>query len=443
MRIIGNLLVTSTLGLLTVAISSAQEVQELTAAESVRQGLERNPRLRAALAEAAAAREVQREARGTLLPRVRSQAGYTRLGGEIPRGEFLIPGLDTAVTILPIEVNRYHTELSVEQPLFTGFRLQNRIRSAGHEAAAAALMAEQEAANVAFDIRSAYWSLTSAVAVRETLEGALTQVEEHVRNVAARVEAGTALGGELLTAQTRRSEVMLEQVEAENAVRLAQLELSRLVGLPLGTQVRPVEAPEADPAPLELEVLTARVIEVRPELTALDEQLRSLRAQLDISRGSRLPEVAFTGRYVYSRPNPYAFTEQDQFRGTWEAGIALQWGIWEGGQRQAQLRQLRARVQAAEARYAQAREQVAVEVARQYLESVRAAEAIRVAELNVRDAEETFRVVQQQFQEGVALSAQVLDAELALRAARSRRARALADQAIARAALLQAGGEVW
>jgi outer membrane protein TolC len=51
--------------------------------------------------------------------------------------------------------------------------------------------------------------------------------------------------------------------------------------------------------------------------------------------------------------------------------------------------------------------------------------------------------VQQQFQEGVALSSQVLDAELALRAARSRHARALADQAIAGAALLQVEGEVW
>jgi outer membrane protein len=443
MRIIGILFVSSTLASVTLGPAGAQEVQELTATESVRLGLERNPRLQAALAEAAAAREVQREARGALLPRVRSQIGYTRLGGEIPRGEFMIPGLDTAITILPIEVNRYHTELSVEQPLFTGFRLQNRVRSAGHEAAAAALMAEQEAADVAFEIRRAYWSLTSAVAVRETLDGALVQVEEHVRNVTTRVEAGAALAGELLTAQTRRSEVMLERVEAENAVRLAQLELSRLIGLPLGTQVRPVEDRESETKPFELEALTARAVEARPELSALSEQLRSLRAQLDISRGSRLPEVAFTGRYVYSRPNPYAFTEQDQFRGTWEAGIALQWGIWEGGQRQAQVRQLRARVQAAEARLAQAREQVAVEVARHYLESVRAAEAIEVAELNVRGAEETFRVVQQQFEEGVALSSQVLDAELALRAARSRHARALADQAIAGAALLQVEGEVW
>ena len=83
-----------------------------------------------------------------------------------------------------------------------------------------------------------------------------------------------------------------------------------------------------------------------------------------------------------------------------------------------------------------------VEVTRQVLEVRRATEAVDVAGRSVRSAEETFRVAGEQFAEGAALSADVLDAEQALRRARARQVRALADYAIARAALLASEGRV-
>jgi hypothetical protein len=98
-------------------------VQEITPEQAVRMGLEASPRVRAAESEAAAARARHREARGGLLPVLAAQGGYTRLGGDLPDDlEFTIPGLDQTFSILPIERDRYTTELSFEQPLFTGGR---------------------------------------------------------------------------------------------------------------------------------------------------------------------------------------------------------------------------------------------------------------------------------------------------------------------------------
>jgi outer membrane protein len=108
----------------------------------------------------------------------------------------------------------------------------------------------------------------------------------------------------------------------------------------------------------------------------------------------------------------------------------------------AQTAEARARLDAAEARLADAREEVAVDVARRHLEVLRTRAAVDAAAQNVREAEESFRVVQQQFAEGAALSAEVLDAEQALRRAQARRVDALADHAIAHAALLNVIGRV-
>ncbi len=63
------------------------------------------------------------------------------------------------------------------------------------------------------------------------------------------------------------------------------------------------------------------------------------------------------------------------------------------------------------------------------------------AESAVGQAEENLRVTTDRFQEGVALSRDVLDAEVLLLQARTTRAQALADRALAAAWLRKAAGE--
>lgn len=410
-------------------------------------GLEHNARLRAALADVDAARASRRLVDAARLPAVRSQASYTRLSGNIPGVEFTLPGFDSVFTFQGVQLDRLNSELSLELPLLTQLRLGHESRAAGHDAVAAELTLEQERSDVAFEIRRAYWNLRRALDLRSVVETALAGVEEHLSVVRQRVEHGAALARDLLAAQTRRSEVLLQQVEAANAVRLGELELNRLIGLPLDSPLRPVSMPDAAPVPpapdMGVGSLSAAALEDRPRIAALNRQVLGLRERLGAAEASRLPEVDFVGRYLYSRPNPYFFTEQDRFRSSWELGISGRWAIWEGGRRSAQEREARARLQAAEARLQETSELVAVETARRQLEVRRAAEAVDVAEQNVREAEESFRVVREQFGEGMALSADVLDAEEALRQARASRAAALADHAIAEAAVLNALGRVW
>jgi len=421
----------------------AQETRQVTPDESVRLGLEHHPRLRASAADAAGARALWRAARAAALPSLRTQGSYLRLSDNIPDIEFTLPGSDSTFTFQGVELNRYTAELSVAQPLFTFGRVSNRTRAAARTADAAELSVEQERADVAFEIRQAYWQLQSALAVQSAMQAAIQQVDEHLQDVRNRLAAGTALNRDLLVAHTRRSEVLLEQVEAENGVRVAQLELNRLIGLPLDTDVRPSAAAALAAADPALDALTATTLERRPALRALAQQVLSLEAELRAARGDRLPRFDLTGRYQYARPNPYFFEEQDRFHGTWELGLTGQWSIWEGGRQSALAAETRARLEAAQARLTDAREQAAVAVARAQLEVRRARAAATAAETHVREAEESFRVLRQQYQEGSALSLEVLDAEQEYRRAQARHAGALADYEIARAAVRRLVGEVW
>jgi outer membrane protein TolC len=407
----------------------------------VQRALATNPLVQAAQADAAEAEAVRREARAARLPALRAQGLYTRLGGDIPSAEIELPGFETPVNLLPIALTRYQAELALEQPIFAGGRLRNQSRAAAHEAAAAQWLVEQEQVEVAFEVRRAYWTLYGALAAQTATESALDQIDEHLREVTNRLDVGAALRSEVLTVQTRRSEIRLEQLEAENAVRIARLELNRLAGFTRDVEVLPV-------GPLEIESVVTPPSEdpgaglEHPQISALAERVSALEAQLSVARGDRLPSIAGTGRYLYARPSPYAYTDVNQMKGTWEVGLVFTWNLWEGGAQSARMNQARERLRAGEARLADARDLIAVETERQYLEARRATEAVSVAEEGVATAEESYRVARQLFEEGVSLTADVLDAEQALRLAEVRRARALAEYGISRAALLRALGRI-
>jgi outer membrane protein TolC len=232
-------------------------------------------------------------------------------------------------------------------------------------------------------------------------------------------------------------------VEADNSVRVAQLELNRLIGLPLDTQIRPVPGVEVDSTMVALDRLTADALSGRPQLVSLGEQVSALRGRLRAAESERLPDLDFVSRFVYARPNPLVFTQEPRFNGTWELFLVARWDAWQGGRRSAVRSEARARLSAAEARLADTRAQVSVDVAKQHLEVVRTVEAVDVAAQTVSEAEESFRVARQQFTEGAAVSADVLDAEQAYRRAQAQRAQSLADYAIARAGLLAVLGKVF
>ena len=451
----------------------------LTERRSVELALSRNARLAGARAATVAARAGQREARASLLPALRSSAGYTRLGGELPSGEVTIPGIDGTFPLLPLERDRYQVVLGLEQPLFAGGRLRGVARAAVSTADAAARLEEQEQVDVAFDVRRAYWTLHAARRTLAVMQVAVKRVDAHLALMRQRFEAGTVLRSDLLAAEARRSEIELARVDARNAARLAEVELNRLTGQPLLARVElppfvgtdsgsdawnadtahvgtaSIHAPNADVSDTDASnVDTSRIdtsnIDVSGNTTALPPEIRALgarisaeRARLSAERGGWFPDVYLMSRYVYARPSPYAIVDQTSFLGTWEAGVSIDWNLWDGGAREARVEQATARVRSAEARLEEAKRLAEVEVTRQSLEVERASEAMHAAADNVARSAEALRVTEQQFREGVVLSAQLLDAEQTLLEAEERQVRAVADSAIARAALLHATGRVW
>ncbi len=433
------------LGLMGLGVlpMQAQDIRSLPPEECVQIGLENNRSVHAAQAQVDGAEARHWEAQTARLPQLRGQGQYRRLS-DIPEFDIPFPLPDQpggeSITIAPAIRDRYTLQASVQQPLFTGRRLTNQVRAARHEEAAARHEAQATAGEVAYQVRAAYWQLKKALAARDVVAKALEQAEAQLADVQNRRAQGMALESDVLAVQARRSEIRLQQLDAADAVRIARLNLNQRMGISLDTRIEPVGTVDVQPLADSLSTLTARALRQQPELRALNETVQALDASVGAARAGWFPDVRLQGTYTYARPNPLIVPQEDAFAGTWEAGVALSMDLWTWGRTRAQVDQAQAERRRAEAQREDLRRAVRLDVTRQVLAVRRAIEAVQVAEQGRREAEAAYRNLQNQFQQGAALTAELLAAEATFRRAELRHAEARADYAIARSALRRALG---
>ncbi|NBC18483.1 MAG: TolC family protein, partial [Bacteroidetes bacterium] len=300
-------------------------------------------------------------------------------------------------------------------------------------------VAETQAA-VAFQARQAFWALHQAEAVRAVAEQAVTQMATQLTDAENRRDAGMATESDVLALRARLAEVRLDRIDAENAVRLARLTLNSVLGRPLDAPVEPEAEVDVTPEVPSADAIIERTLDARPQLDALRAQVEALDAEVDVARAGWYPQVALTGEYLYANPSPYDFLQEDRFLGTWEAGVRVSMDLWTWGRTRAQTGEAKARLRQAEALLAAARDSVRLDVTRSVLDVERAVEAVQAATASVQEAEAAYAAMQNRYEQGLALTAELLSAEVAYRRAETRLARAQADYAIARAGLWRAQG---
>ncbi len=227
-----------------------------------------------------------------------------------------------------------------------------------------------------------------------------------------------------------------------------QVLLAGLLGLPLDTgfdlrttgrdiALGPGEGIENEAG---LEGLLAGALAARPEKKSMDALVRAAEAGIDAARGGLLPQVYLGGSYYLMRPNPRLLPSQDKLYGTWDLGVTVAYDIWNGNQTGLQIRQAEARRAQAQAAREALDERIAVEVTQTWLAVGQARQKIAAADAAVLQAEENERVTTDRFGDGVALSSDVLDAELLVLQAKTSRTQALVELELLRARLRRAAG---
>ncbi len=422
--------------------------EELSLQQCFDLALANNPSLEIARLDALAAKEDQQQAHKDLLPALNFAASYKRQS-ELPKIE--IPPIETpygqAVSIFPEggmelgSLDTYDFKITLSQPVFTGFRLTNRQKSALALADNKQYEYQRKKNELLYQVEVGYRNVQQTMQILEITRTGQKQVEQHLKDVQNFYEQGLARKDEVLKVQVKLTEAELAVMQAQNAVQLSGTYLANLIGQPVSEKpvVEQVITPQLQSVDREgtLNLAMAQ----RLEFQSLNSLKTAAGYAEKIVKGDYWPSVAAFASYAYGKPG-LNFTS-DEWMNYWVAGVGLEWKLWNWGKTGSQVQQARLKTQSIDNSIAQVRLAVRLDVDQACLQVDEVSKRLEMTGQMVSQAEESFRIVENNYKIGTAGNSDYLDAQFDLTRAQLQQARAEIDYLLALANLKRAEGDAF
>ena len=411
---------------LALAVSTATPV--LTLDEALTEARQKNLDLRVARARLEQAQVLARKAWSGYLPTLSVGASYTRNSSEavlpfvtgyairdvgVPTSGEGLPGAPTTLSLVPSSIqdiviqpaNALGAQVELRQAVLAP-QLWTAIQSANIAQDVAALSTANATREILFAVAQAYFgaaSLQEAIRASERLQ----EVNQaRVKDTQARFEAGTVTRVALLRAQLDLTRSEQDLLRAHNSFASARLALATLLQRDANFQLALPPVPEVPEAQQDL---ATQALEERPDVAAARRNVDLARVRKTGAWLAYAPSLGLNAAYRLS--NTGGFTGENS---TWAITLGAQWVLWDGGLREASLREESARLAEASALQTQAEVRVSEEVARARLEYENARANLSKAEEALSLARESQRLTDISFKAGVATYLEVADANAAL-----------------------------
>jgi TolC family type I secretion outer membrane protein len=374
-----------------------------------------NPQVGAAQEDVVASEALVSQAASRLLPRL--DANSRRVTPvDLPAFSFQSPE------------STWETDISFEQPLYTGGSLSQGVRAARSYRRGSEGAYERTRQQIAFAVRQAYYAVLSAEEGVVVAQEVVDSAQETLRVARLRYEAGVAPQFDVLAAEARLARQEQDLIAARAARDIAWARLGMVLGvqIPEGTELstpRPVTVEESDLATVMEEALRER-----PDLFAVQAQVEVARAQLAVARAGKQPRISASVGYTLREQTTvegelFGLPEGTDIVVSQNSGyisLSASWSLFNGGQVYSEIQEAKARVRQADKQVESLRQQIELEVKSAYVQVGSARGQVMAAQRELAQAQEAHRIARIRYQEGVGTSVEILDAEASLGGAKTR-----------------------
>ena len=436
-------------GAATALRAQAPDTLRLTLAEAVERMLRTSDesRIASALVEVAAAQITSARAAG--LPQLRLNSTY---GQQVENARALIVGNVFGQSYT------YNSNILLQQSFFQGGRIVSANQAAARSERAALATREETRADLAVDAQRAYLGVSLQSRLADIQRRNLVIADERLAQVEQLERSGRASRYDVLRARVERANLEPIALQAESDRALAELELKRLLQIPVAQPV--VLSTALDGAAVQALAIAAaadRTSGVRPNVRAAELTASAREAAIRVARADLLPTLNASFTYGYLAlpafngfptrmgesslslcPSPGTATRPCQNNGWFpdrSFNVQLQWPLFDGLRAKGAIDLAQANARVADLQVRQVREQAAIDIERARAELARAQATFTARAVNVSEAQEAFELASLRFGRGVGTQLDVSDAQLALLTARSTEARATFDLYLAVAEL--------
>ncbi len=406
--------------LATTTYISAQE--KLSLADCHALALKQNKEIAASAKQTESAIYSQKSYRSLYLPNIKASINgiYSSAKGEYNIEGGLLPNVDPSTgnitpgtTYFPGLALQYEIGdvvtggIEIEQPIYMGgkIRAANKMSSMGVELSK--MNDSLTIINIQLAVDNSYALLVKAQEMKKVATSYNNLLKELLHNVESAFKNGIKPKNDVMKVKVKYGESQLAVKKAENAIRLAQMNLCHVIGLPLTTNIEIENAyPNLPHSPTPSET----TINSRQEYQMLNKQIEIAEQQLKIQRSDALPSVALVGMAGYTRGvelNDRLFLDNSSFSVLMNISIPL----FHFGENHNKIKAARAKVEKARLEQEYKTEQMQLQIT-QAINNLEEAELeCSLSKENLEQTSENLRLSQQAYDVGLEALSDLLEAQ--------------------------------
>lgn len=425
------------ISLLSITVLFPQN-KKLTLEECLQIGLQNSREIKISESVLRSSDEKVTEFTSQMLPKLSLSAGYTYMNLNHPT--------ELGIGPAPIKIiNPFYTygmQLSIQQPIFTGFQLSSSRSAAKNTFEAISFEHQKNINNKALEIYLAYWNLFKAKKQVELTQEYLTSLNDNLKRTKDFLDNGLATMNDYLKIKVQVSNTEVALIDAKNNFEVARASLNKSLGIPLDEKTEiETSFTSATKDLLNYQDLLSNAISNRDELKSLNYKIKAGEDRVTAANSGWWPKLYASGNFFLYNANAKTFLIENERLQLWFAGLSLSWDLWNWGYTSSKSSQAEEEVLQNKESIKLLRDQIELEVYNAYLKLQSEKQKIDVGKISVESAEENLRLTKDKYDYNVATSNDLIDAEVELLDAKTKLAFANADYELAKVKLELAIGK--
>lgn len=312
---------------------------------------------------------------------------------------------------LPLEISlkgAFLAGISLEQPIYTGGKITaaNTMTQIGMEMANDNI--ELQRSKILYDTDQAYWlfvSVQEKVKLAESYNKLLQQLEERVQ---LSHKTGLITQNEVLKVKVKHNEAKLQLQKARNGLELTRMALCRQVGLPLETKIATTDSVTIGSIQFASIDDQADVTN-RPEFKLMQKNVGLAQQQIKLARADFLPTAGLSVGYNYVGGIEFGNADYSSSNASVLATVKIPIFHWGEGKQKQLAAQLEHSMKQQEMNKNTTLMKLEIEQAR--LSVLDAQTRVQLAQESLKQADENLRVHTDNYEVGMAVLTDLLEAQ--------------------------------
>ncbi|MBN1545678.1 MAG: TolC family protein [Syntrophaceae bacterium] len=421
--------------------TSLAEGPRMTLRESIDTALKNSVLIHGAQEGVKGAQAQKNEAFTAFLPKFSTSYSYTRLNEE-PTTTFIAPPSYQPTTVAVGTQDNYNWSVEATQPIFAGGAIWNNYQLSKQGLALSQKEEERTVQDIVQEVKTTYFNVLRAEKVLIAAKQSVELLQAHRDTAQQFFDVGLIPKNDLLYSEVELANGKQNLVRAENSLELAKASFNTALRRDISAEVQLEDMLTETPFGLTFEECLQTALGNRPELKAYQLKVDQAQSLVKIARSGYFPTISVVGNYSKFGDEADVSGSEFQQQESWNVMAVANWNFWEWGKTKFQVDYSLAQENRSKDDLTNAQDQITLEVKNAFLIVKESEKQIPVTKKAIEQAEENYRINKERYQEQVATSTEVLDAQTILTRAKSDYANALGIYHISQARLERVMGVI-